>query len=95
MSRWLNNALLGSALAFSVTATPLALRAADHPVRYHDRDHNDDHEWNRNEDRAYRIYLRDNHRKYQNFNRLKDEDQQSYWRWRHGHSDADLHIEIR
>jgi hypothetical protein len=95
MSRLLNTALIGTALAFSVAITPVALRAEDHPARYHDKDHNDDHEWNKNEDQAYRIWVRDNHRKYQNFNKLKEEDQSSYWRWRHEHSDADLHINIR
>jgi hypothetical protein len=72
------------------------LRAQDHQAaRYHDKDHNDDHEWNKNEDRAYRIWVKDNHRKYQDFNRLKEEDQGNYWRWRHDHSDADLHITVR
>lgn len=96
MSRLLHTALLGTVLAFSAAVTPVALRAADdHPARYHDKDHNDDHEWNKNEDRAYRIYLKDNHRKYENFNKLKEDDQANYWRWRHEHSDADLHITIK
>jgi hypothetical protein len=94
MSRFLNTVLLGTALTFSVAVIPTALRAEDHPARYHDKDHNDDHEWNNHEDRAYRIWAKENHRKYQNFSKLKEDDQQAYWRWRHEHSDALLHIDI-
>jgi hypothetical protein len=95
MSRLFHTALLGGALAFSVAVTPLALTAEDHPTRYHDRDHNDDHQWNSHEDRAYRIWARENHRKYRDFSRLREQDRQNYWRWRHEHSDSSLHIDIR
>jgi hypothetical protein len=63
--------------------------------RYHDARHKDDHDWNDHEDRAYRMWAQENHRKYNDFSRLKERDQQSYWDWRHNHSDAQLHIEIR
>jgi hypothetical protein len=56
---------------------------------------NDDHQWNAHEDRAYHMYAKDNHRKYGNFSKQKDNDQQAYWAWRHDHSDALLKIEIR
>ena len=91
----LNSTLLGLALAASIAIAPTALRAERKPLTYHDKQHNDDHEWNSHEDRAYRIYARDNHRKYSNFSRLKENDRQAYWGWRHEHSDALLNIEVR
>jgi hypothetical protein len=63
--------------------------------RYHDSRHNDDHEWNGHEDQAYRMWAQQNHRKYNDFDRLRARDQQSYWDWRHNHSDAQLKIELR
>jgi hypothetical protein len=73
--------------------TPAALRADDR--KYHDASHNDDHEWNAHEDKAYRIWLKENHRKYKNFEAIKEEDRQSYWSWRHDHDDAKLKIVIK
>jgi hypothetical protein len=95
MSCFRNSALLGAALVAPIALAPTMLRADDHKVVYHDRQHNDDHEWNTHEDRAYRMYAKENHRKYTPFTRLKEDDQQAYWGWRHEHSDALLKIEIR
>ena len=77
-----------------LTTLPTALKAEEHKS-YHDRKNNDDHEWNEHEDRAYRIWAKENHRKYKDFAKLKEEDRQSYWGWRHEHSDAVLKIDIR
>jgi hypothetical protein len=63
--------------------------------RYRDVKHKDEHEWNNREDQAYRMWAQKNHRKYNDFSRLKSRDQQSYWDWRHNHSDSQLKIEIR
>jgi ribulose kinase len=95
ISRFWNTALLGAALIVPVGVFPSALQAQDHSRSYHDREHNDDHQWNKHEDRAYRIYVKQNHHRYRNFSRLRDEDQQAYWGWRHEHSDALLKIDIR
>jgi|SRR5271166_2996510 len=97
MSRFLNTTLLGAALTIAIAIPPAALRAEDHkPAQtYHDQQHNDDHQWSSHEDRAYRIYAKQNHRKYTNFSVLKEDDQQAYWGWRHEHSDALLKINIR
>ena len=96
MPRFLNAALLGAALIIPVTMAPTALRADDNKARsYHDKQHNDDHEWNNHEDQAYRVYAKQNHRKYRNFSTLNENDQQAYWGWRHEHSDALLKINIR
>jgi len=97
MYRYLTAALFATALIIPITVTPPALQAAnDHRVRtYHDREHNDDHQWNDHEDRAYRMWAKENHRKYRDFAKLKENDQQAYWAWRHNHSDAELKIDIR
>ena len=96
MPRFLNAALLGAALIIPVSIAPTVLRAQEHAaaVTFHDKQHNDDHEWNSHEDQAYRMYAKQNHRKYSNFSKLNDGDQQAYWGWRHEHSDALLKINI-
>jgi len=63
--------------------------------RYHDARHNDDHEWNNREDQAYRMWVQERHRKYEDFDKLRDRDRENYWNWRHDHSDAQLKIQIR
>ena len=98
MFRFCNAALLSAALIASVALAPTALRAADdhkdEARKYHDKRHNDDHEWNSREDRAYRMWAKEKHRREAEFARLNDRDQQAYWRWRHSHSNALLKIEI-
>jgi hypothetical protein len=95
MSHFWKTALLGAALIIPVAIAPTALRADDKARTYHDKEHNDDHQWNGQEDKAYRLYAKENHRKYSNFAKLKVNDQQAYWGWRHEHSDAVLKIDIR
>ena len=63
--------------------------------RYHDRKYNDDHEWNGREDQAYRMWVRERHRNYVEFERLHDRDREAYWGWRHRHPDSALRIDIR
>src|SRR5450755_850197 len=94
LSRFCHATLLGAALIIPVALTPTVVRAQT-PRSYHDKEHNDDHQWNSHEDRAYKMYAKENHRKASNFARLKENDQQAYWGWRHGHSDAILKINIR
>jgi len=97
MSRFWSVALLSAALTIPVAMAPTVLRAQDQKAArtYHDKQHNDDHAWNGQEDKAYRIYAKQNHRKYNEFSKLKENDQQSYWNWRHEHSDSVLKIEIK
>ena len=97
MPRFWNAALLGAALIIPVVIVPTALQAQNqkNARTYHDTQHNDDHQWNSHEDQAYRMYAKENHRKYSAFPKLKDNDQQAYWGWRHDHSDALLKINIR
>ena len=88
-----NTILLGVALMVPTVLAPVALRADDRV--YKDERFHDEHKWNSHEDRAYRMWVKENHRKYTDFQRLKAEDQASYWAWRHEHSDAILKIDIR
>ena len=92
LSRFLRATLLGAVLTASVTWVPTTLLADDRT--YHDKAHNDEHHWDSHEDRAYRMWVKENHRKYRDFARLKAEEQERYWAWRHEHSDAVLKIEI-
>jgi type III secretory pathway component EscR len=96
MPRFLNSVLLSAALIVPVAVAPIMLRADDQAKArsYHDKGHNDDHEWNSHEDQAYRMYVKENHRKYRDFSKLRANDQQSYWGWRHEHSDSLLKIEV-
>jgi len=41
------------------------------------------------------MYGKENHHKYKTFSTLNANDQQSYWNWRHEHSDSVLKIEIK
>jgi hypothetical protein len=91
--RLFNAALVGAAFLASTTLAPTVLRAQENHT-YHDKAHNDDHQWNDQENQAYRVWVKDNHRKDVDFSKLKKNDQQAYWNWRHEHSDAQLKIEI-
>ena len=96
LPRICNVILLGAALMIPVALAPTTLQAEDNKARtYHDKQHNDDHEWNSHEDQAYRAYAKQNHRKYVPFTKLKEDDQQAYWGWRHEHTDAQLNIVIK
>lgn len=88
--RFLSNLLFGAALLASVTI-PVTLQAQT----YRDEKNHDEHKWDSHEDKAYHIWVKQNHRKYVEFSKARAEDQQSYWSWRHEHSDAVLKINIK
>lgn len=98
--RYKNIALLTAGLVASLALSPVVLRGDDHDRKeegrkYHDKAHNDDHQWSEHEDQAYRMWAKEKHRKEGDFARLNDHDQQAYWGWRNSHSDSLLKIEIR
>jgi hypothetical protein len=93
MPRFLNAALLAAALMTPLALLPTSLRADDRT--YHDKAHDDEHHWDSHEDRAYRVYVKENHRKYRQFSTMPENDQEAYWAWRHEHSDAVLKINVR
>jgi len=71
-----------------VLLCPLATRAIgqeDH--RYYDADRKDYHEWNENENRAWRHWLEEHHYKYHEWARADKKEQRGYWKWRHEHPD--------
>jgi hypothetical protein len=75
-------------LASGLLWQPISGLAAEHD-RYYDRDRRDWHQWNENEERAYRHWLMEERREreYRAYNRLRAERQREYWRWRHEHAD--------
>jgi len=90
--------LILSALVLSTTMIgPVAARAgAPQEKRYYDKSGKDYHTWNANEDHAYRTYLTEQHRDYQDFNKVNKGQQQEYFKWRHQHPDnALIKVEIK
>lgn len=98
MYRYFKLIVLGASLVVPVS---LSAQNRDHPDnrsqnsqqsrRYEDKAHKDSHEWNANEDQAYRRYLQEHHKKYHDFAKAKRSEQNDYWNWRHSHSDNDRH----
>jgi hypothetical protein len=81
--------ILSAVLAGATLIAPVAMSAGDdhHDRRYYDRDGRDYHTWDDHEDRAYRVYLGEQHRDYREFHRVKPVQQREYFRWRHDHPD--------
>ena len=52
-------------------------------VRVYDSSHKDYHDWNDDEDRAYRSYLSTNHQTYRPIAKLSKSQQTKYWNSRH------------
>ena len=55
--------------------------------RYYDSEYKSYHNWDTKEDRAYRMYLEENHRDFVEFPKTTTTEQTEYWRWRHNHPD--------
>jgi len=62
---------------------------AEKKLRVFDAKHNDYHDWNENEDRAYRRYLNERHEDYRDYGKMTHEKQTEYWEWRHANPDRD------
>jgi hypothetical protein len=62
---------------------------AQKKLRVYDAKHKDYHDWNENEDRAYRQYLNEKHEDYRDYQKMDRDRQQEYWNWRHDHPDRD------
>src|SRR3954462_9048925 len=83
---------LGALLLSGFLMSPVALRADDHDrdrkVRVYDRDRKDYHDWNENENRAFRHWMeQERHRTYRDWQHVSKKEQREYLRWRHEHSD--------
>jgi hypothetical protein len=53
--------------------------------RYYDSAHADYHSWGPAERAPYARWEAENHRSHIDYGKLKKEDQQGYWNWRHDH----------
>jgi hypothetical protein len=84
--RFVASLILGAALL-----APVSILAAANPqdvsVRVYDRNHKDYHNWDDNENRAWTLYLTNNHAKYHEYSKANKREQSNYWNWRHSHPD--------
>ena len=80
VSRYVSHLLMATALLAPLAASGCAAR-----VRYYDEYHSDYHHWDDHEDRTYRVWLRERHYEWREFNRLNRDEQRDYWNWRHDH----------
>jgi hypothetical protein len=82
---------LAGLMLTGVLMTPAILSAKDHDRddrRVYDPYRRDYHEWNENEERAYRHWVeQERHQQYRDWKHANKRDQREYWRWRHEHSD--------
>jgi len=83
MRRYLTTLLLGIAIC-----GPATVGAKEHSKRYYDSSRKDYHEWNEQEERAYRHWIEaERHRTYHPWAKTRREEQREYWHWRHEHPD--------
>ncbi len=89
--------ILGGFLLGAAFVAPSAATADDHhDKRYYDKEGHDYHVYNNQEDRAYRVYLGEQHQDYHAFGKAKPAQQQMYFKWRHEHPDSVLFkVEIK
>ena len=78
---------LGAPVVITVRAVAQDQRQEDRDqARYVDQQ-GQEHRWDANEDKAYRRYLAEKHRKYEDFNHMNKQQQEEYWQWRREHPD--------
>ena len=73
---------LGAGRAVAAQERAVA-KAGPVTVRVYDSSHKDYHDWNDDEDRAYRSYLSTNHQTYRPIAKLSKSQQTKYWNSRH------------
>lgn len=83
--------LLMGALGAPVALTVRAVAQDQHQeardqARYVDQQ-GQEHRWDANEDAAYRRWLKEKNRKYEDFNHMNKKQQEEYWQWRREHPD--------
>jgi hypothetical protein len=88
--RYITSLFLAAALAapVAIMASPVPQEASVQ-VRVYDRDHKDYHNWDDHENRAWGIFLTNNHRRNHEFAKANRREQREYWNWRHEHPDHD------
>ena len=87
MRRAISAVLITAACALTA---PIGVSAAEQhtttttaPRRVYDPYRRDYHNWNHDEQRAYREYLAERHRAYTAYRRQRMAERRAYWRWRH------------
>jgi hypothetical protein len=83
---------IASLILTAVLAAPMAIMASPTPqaavsVPVYDRNHKDYHNWDDNENRAWGVFLTNNHSKYHEYSKSNRKEQGQYWDWRHSHPD--------
>jgi len=78
---------LGPLVLGAVMLAPLLTSGCAARVRYYDSYRGDYHRWSDREDHEYRVWLKERHYEYRDFNRLDGDRQRDYWNWRHEHRD--------
>jgi hypothetical protein len=68
-----------------VLATGLSVAGCTVHAGYYDVDHRDYHHWSDAEREPYGRWEAENHRQHEDYDKLKKEDKQAYWDWRHDH----------
>ena len=91
--RYFGSLLLAAALLTPAALSTVALaQDNDHHdaqhQRVYDRVHKQYHNWDANEDKAYRQYLSEQHKGYRDYAKLSHNEQNEYWKWRNDHPDA-------
>jgi hypothetical protein len=89
--------VLGNRFAAIVIAAALIAPAAtianarpqnDHDRKVYDSEHKDYHNWNKDEDQQWHVYLGTEHQKYHDFDKANKKQQADYWKWRHDHENG-------
>jgi hypothetical protein len=76
-------------LATAVAGSVLWMGCVHRPPRYHDTYYNDWHKWNDHEVEFYARWCRETHRDPNvDFARLRPDEQETYWKWRHDQDKA-------
>ena len=58
-------------------------------LRFYDADAGVYHNWNGEEESAFRVYIGERHEPYREFRRLDRDQQRAYWKWRHDRDHGD------
>jgi hypothetical protein len=66
--------------------SPVIISGCAVHAHYYDTAHRDYHTWGPAEREPYARWEAENHRPHTDYGKLKDDDRQAYWNWRHDHS---------
>jgi hypothetical protein len=87
------NRIIASLFLTAILAAPVALMAAPAAqdagvqVRVYDSNNRQYHNWDDNENKAWGVYLTQNHKKPHDYATGSHKEQSNYWKWRSSHPD--------